>query len=58
LQATRAEEVVPALEGALTHVLQLTQAELSSLSETMPRKHDKDGNILFSEFERAQRLPT
>jgi hypothetical protein len=57
-QATQPEEVVPLLEKALAHILERTQADLSSSSQTMPRKRDKDGKYVYSEFERAQRLPT
>jgi hypothetical protein len=58
LDATQSHEVTPALERALSHLLELTPADMSSTSQTTPRKRDKSGNAVFSEFERAQRLPT
>jgi hypothetical protein len=57
-QATQPEEVIPVLEKALAHILERTQVELSSSSQTTVRRQDKEGKYVYSEFERAQRLPT
>jgi hypothetical protein len=57
-QGMQPEDVVPVLESAFRNLLALTPAELSSTSQTMPRKRDDAGNYVFSEFERAQRLPS
>jgi hypothetical protein len=52
------EQVVPPLEDALAEILALMPADLSTSSQTMPRKRNAAGEYVFSEFELAQRLPT
>jgi hypothetical protein len=56
--ASQPDDVLPALEGALIYLLAQTQAALTRTSQAMPRRRDKGGNFVFSDFERAQRLPT
>jgi hypothetical protein len=58
LSVTDPEQVSSVLEGALTDLVGQRVANLSSKSQTMPRKRDDNGDYVFSEFERAQRLPT
>jgi hypothetical protein len=58
LQSSKPDDLVSVLENALSHLLKLEPVALSSLSHTMPRKRDKAGNYVFSDFERAQRIPT
>jgi len=52
------EKVAAVLESELSHILGLKTADLSHASRTMPRKRDNKGDYEFSEFERAQRLPS
>ncbi len=58
LEIAQPEETLPALERAFNHLLASTLNDLSHSSAITPRKRDSNGNYLFSEFERAQRLPT
>jgi len=53
------EELPPSLlEFASSQLLSLERSTLTRISRINPRQRDKDGSIIFAEFELAQRLPT
>jgi len=51
-------DVASHLEAALSGLLRRNAAELTQLAPIEARRSDRHGNLLFGEFERAQRLPT
>jgi hypothetical protein len=58
LASKSVDDVVQFLEQALIYILAKSPVDLTQTSTTTPRGRDDSGNIIFSEFERAQRLPT
>lgn len=58
LAVRQPEELTPALEEALKHLLALKPMDLTRNAPTSPRRRDGADNYVFNEFEQAQRLPT
>jgi len=58
MEEVEQENLIRFLEAALSRLLGLERSSLTRTSRIAPRQRDKDGGIMFAEFELAQRLPT